>query len=109
VAFTASLSGSRAAVSKNRYLTNAIDKYTKKRIQTTSSTNMTPIISRDHMRCKRVEPESPCKSIKKTPASFFPGLQVESVQFNLRNRFPRRSTLSQSTNHTRTSGAFSKK
>jgi hypothetical protein len=59
-------------VSKNRYLTNAINKYTKKRIQTTSSTNMTPIIPRDHMRWKRVEPESPCKSIKKGPGFFLP-------------------------------------
>jgi hypothetical protein len=74
---------------KNRYFTNAINKYTKKRIQTTSSANMTPIITRDHMRCKRVEPESPCKSIKKGPGFFLSrGFQSRAFQFNLRGRFP---------------------
>jgi hypothetical protein len=49
---------------------------------------MTPIITRDHMRCKRVEPESPSKSIKKGPASFFPGLPVESVPVQSKGAAP---------------------
>src|SRR5262245_45172507 len=50
------LGGDRVARRPYRFrrnLTSAIDEYTKKTIQTTSSTNMTPIIIRGHTRLNR--------------------------------------------------------